>query len=220
MAKPRIFISSTFYDFKQIRTDIDILIRDLGYEAVRNETGDIPHGMEKKLDEYCYKEIDNVDILVAIIGGRFGSTSSKEEYSITQMEIQEAIKKNKPVFIFIEESVSHEYETYILNKDNGTIKYKYVDDIKIFKFIEHIKGIPRNNPIFTFKSSQDVGKILKNQWAGLFKNYLQENSMKSELNVVKNLEETTRTLNQLVQVGVPSGKCEFTTLSIVSYSTY
>ncbi len=100
MAKPRIFISSTFYDFKQIRTDIDILIRDLGYEAVRNETGDIPHGMEKKLDEYCYKEIDNVDILVAIIGGRFGSTSSKEEYSITQMEIQEAIKKNKPVFIF------------------------------------------------------------------------------------------------------------------------
>ncbi len=200
MAKPRIFISSTFYDFKQIRTDIDILIRDLGYEAVRNETGDIPHGMEKKLDEYCYKEIDNVDILVAIIGGRFGSTSSKEEYSITQMEIQEAIKKNKPVFIFIEESVSHEYETYILNKDNGTIKYKYVDDIKIFKFIEHIKGIPRNNPIFTFKSSQDVGKILKNQWAGLFKNYLQENSMKSELNVVKNLEETTRTLNQLVQV--------------------
>ena len=102
--------------------------------------------------------------------------------------------------IFIEESVSHEYETYILNKDNGTIKYKYVDDIKIFKFIEHIKGIPRNNPIFTFKSSQDVGKILKNEWAGLFKNYLQENSMKSELNVVKNLEETTRTLNQLVQV--------------------
>ena len=37
MAKPRIFISSTFYDLRQIRSEIDLFIETLGYEAIRNE---------------------------------------------------------------------------------------------------------------------------------------------------------------------------------------
>lgn len=44
MAKPRIFISSTFYDLRQIRSDIDLFIEGLGYEPIRNEEGDIPYG--------------------------------------------------------------------------------------------------------------------------------------------------------------------------------
>ena len=43
MAKPRIFISSTFYDLRQIRSDIDLFIEGLGYEPIRNEEGDIPY---------------------------------------------------------------------------------------------------------------------------------------------------------------------------------
>ena len=37
MAKPRVFISSTFYDLKQIRADLDNFILGLGYDVVRNE---------------------------------------------------------------------------------------------------------------------------------------------------------------------------------------
>lgn len=37
MARPRVFISSTFYDLKQIRADLDNFIRSLGYDVVRNE---------------------------------------------------------------------------------------------------------------------------------------------------------------------------------------
>lgn len=33
MAKPRVFISSTFYDLRQIRSDLDNFIDTLGYEA-------------------------------------------------------------------------------------------------------------------------------------------------------------------------------------------
>ena len=42
MAKPRVFISSTFYDLRQIRVELDKFIEGLGYEPVRNEEGDIP----------------------------------------------------------------------------------------------------------------------------------------------------------------------------------
>ena len=92
MAKPRVFISSTFYDLRQIRLELDKFIEMLGYEPVRNEEGDIPYGKEEELQEYCYKEIDNIDILVSIIGGRYGSRASGEEegkeYSISQKELK------------------------------------------------------------------------------------------------------------------------------------
>lgn len=39
MAKPRVFISSTFYDLRQIRVELDKFIEGLGYEPVRNEEG-------------------------------------------------------------------------------------------------------------------------------------------------------------------------------------
>lgn len=35
MAKPRIFISSTFYDLRQVRSDLDQFIEALGYEPIR-----------------------------------------------------------------------------------------------------------------------------------------------------------------------------------------
>ena len=138
MAKPRIFISSTFYDLKQIRSDLDLFIENLGYEPVRNEEGDIPYGKEEALEDYCYKEIKSVDILVSIIGGRYGSESKKNNASISQIELKTAFKEGKQVYIFIDKNVLSEFETYLLNKESET-KYRYVDDKRIYHFIEEIK---------------------------------------------------------------------------------
>ena len=90
MAKPRVFISSTFYDLRQIRIELDKFLESMGYEPVRNEEGDIPYGKEDELQMYCYKEIDNVDILIAIIGGRYGSPSVIEE---KEKELKESFRK-------------------------------------------------------------------------------------------------------------------------------
>jgi hypothetical protein len=35
MAAPRVFISSTFYDLRYIRDDLERLIKEIGYEPVR-----------------------------------------------------------------------------------------------------------------------------------------------------------------------------------------
>lgn len=63
MAKPRIFVSSTFYDLKHIRSSVDNFIETLGYESILSEKGDIAYSFELPLDESCYREIENVDIL-------------------------------------------------------------------------------------------------------------------------------------------------------------
>ena len=41
MAKPRIFVSSTCYDLKEIRSQIREFIIDYGYEPILSEFGDI-----------------------------------------------------------------------------------------------------------------------------------------------------------------------------------
>ena len=85
MAKPKVFLSSTYYDLKHVRADLERFIKELGYESILNEQGDIPYGKENKLEDYCYKEINNVDILVSIVGGRFGSESVIEKHSISPL---------------------------------------------------------------------------------------------------------------------------------------
>ena len=84
MSKPRVFISSTFYDLRHIRMDLDKFIESMGYEPVRNEEGDIAYGKENELQDYCYNEISSIDMFVSVIGGRFGSESnSKGNSSLT-----------------------------------------------------------------------------------------------------------------------------------------
>jgi len=198
MAKPRIFISSTFYDLRQIRSDLDTFIENLGYDPVRNEEGDIPYGKDEALEEYCYKEIKAVDILISIIGGRFGSESKRNNSSISQIELKTALKENKQVYIFIEKNVLSEYETYLINKDNATMKYRYVDDNRIYQFIEEVKNLNANNNIKGFESASDISRYLKEQFAGLFQRFLEEQTRIKEVSLIRNLEKTAQTLNKLV----------------------
>jgi hypothetical protein len=198
MAKPRIFISSTFFDLRQIRSDLDTFIENLGFEPVRNEEGDIPYGKDDALEEYCYKEIKSIDILVSIIGGRFGSESRKNNASISQMELKTALKENKQVYIFIEKNVLSEYETFLLNKSNETLHFRYVDDKRIYSFIEEIKNLNANNNIKGFEAASEITKYLKEQFAGLFQRFLEEQTRFKEASLIRNLEKTAQTLNKLV----------------------
>ncbi len=197
MAKPKLFLSSTFYDLRQIRTDLDLFVENLGYDIIRNEEGDIPYGKDEALEEYCYKEIKGIDILISIIGGRYGTESKRGNNSISQLELKTALKENKQVYIFIEKNVLSEYETYMLNKDRE-ISYRFVDDKRIYNFIEEIKSLPNNNNIKGFETASDISKYLKEQFAGLFQRFLEEQTRIKEVSLIQNLEKTARTLNKLV----------------------
>ena len=108
MAKPRVFISSTFYDLRLVRLELDKFLESIGYEPIRNEEGDIAYGSNESLQNYCYKEISNIDIFISIIGNRFGSISEgNKERSISNMELKTAIEQNKHIFIFIEKSENY-----------------------------------------------------------------------------------------------------------------
>ena len=206
MAKPRVFISSTYYDLKQTREDIASFLINLGYEPVRNEEGNIPYGKDEKLTEYCYKEIRNVDILVAIIGGRFGSLSEKDSpWSVSNEELRTALKNEKQVYIFIEKNVESEYGTYLENKDRE-IKYRYVDDVRIYQFIEEIKSLSNNNNIKAFETSSEIQHYLKEQLSGLFQSFLSSQSRAREYSLAAKLDSSIKSLERLVDSMVENEK--------------
>lgn len=220
MAKPRVFISSTYYDLKQTRENLGQFLTNLGYDPVRNEKGNIPYGNEDSLETYCYKEVDNIDIFVSIIGGRFGSESKDGEWSVSNQELRTAISKGKQVYIFIEKSVDNEYGTYLLNKGNAGTKYKYVDNVKIYQFLEEIHNLTTNNNIKTFESSSEIQDYLKEQFAGLFQSFLESSSKAKDINLTNKLETLADRLEQLSQKMEGTNNAVEKTISDNQYITH
>jgi hypothetical protein len=170
----------------------------MGYEPVRHEAGAIPYAREAPLEESAYKEVALCDIIVCIIGGRYGTESSTRHGSITQNELEEALKKGVQVYLFVEQNVLAEFSTYQLNKENEKTKYRYIDNIAIYEFLEKIYGLPQNNPITPFTTSADITNFLQAQWGGLFQRYLQEEQRISEIKVLEEMKSVAGTLKQLV----------------------
>ena len=198
MAHPRVFISSTYYDLKNVRADLERYIKGRGFDPVLNERGQIPYGNEEKLEEYCYREIENCDILVSIIGGRHGSSSSHDPYSISQKELKTAIDLGRPVYIFVEKSVLFEYKIYEQNKESKDIVYVAVDNVAIYQFMDEVFSLLINNQVAPFETSSDITEYLQEQWAGLFQRLLRDDAKKKEVMLLDDLKNTAKTLNQLV----------------------
>jgi Domain of unknown function (DUF4062) len=198
MARPRIFVSSTYYDMRFIRADIERFVREIGFEPVLFERGHVPYGSDDALEDYCYREISGCDILVAIIGGKYGTQSKDQKHSISQRELKVAIELGKQVYVFVERSVHGEYRTYQENKEVKGFKASAVSDIRVYTFLEEVYALPVGNPIEPFELSEDIIRFLRGQWAGLFQRLLQESGRQKEVNIIQGLQNTATTLNRLV----------------------
>jgi len=184
VAKPSVFISSTYYDLKHIRSSLEQFVVSLGYDPILSEKGNIAYSSLVPLDESCYKQAQGCDIFVVVIGGRYGSEVSEtrgqesqqsffDTYdSVTKREFENAYDGDIPVYVLIEKSVFSEYETFKRNIGNESVKYAHVDSINIFKFINLVLTKNRNNPVFQFEKESEIESWLKEQWAGLFKDML------------------------------------------------
>ena len=198
MAKPRVFISSTYFDLRTVRADLERFTREMGYEPVLFERGNVPYGKDDALEDYCYREINSCDILIAIIGGKFGTQSKDGKHSITHKELKTAVDLGKQIYVFVEKSVHSEFRTYQANKEVRDFKPASVDDVKVFELIEEIYGLPVGNPVEPFELSEEITKFLREQFAGLFQRLLQESSRQKEINIIQDLGATAATLKQLV----------------------
>lgn len=100
MKKYQVFISSTYLDL--------INERQAAVEAIL-KAGHIPAGMElftasnKSQWDIIKKWIDESDIYMLILGGRYGSIEPESGLSYTELEYNYALQQNKPLFAVVME---------------------------------------------------------------------------------------------------------------------
>ncbi|AXC09463.1 hypothetical protein ACPOL_0076 [Acidisarcina polymorpha] len=91
----QVFVSSTFSDLKEER--------QAAVEAILS-AGHIPAGMElfaagdESQMDVIRQWIDESDVYLLILGGRYGSVEPKTEKSYTQLEYEYALESGKPLF--------------------------------------------------------------------------------------------------------------------------
>lgn len=146
MAGLRVFVSSTCYDLSVIRSQLRIFIQNLGHEPLMSDYSDLLYDPRLHTHTSCVDEVANADVVVLIVGSRFGgktvpealskldfdllkkesksteSFTKKENLSVTQLEILKAVESGIPVFTFVDSSVWHDHALYEKNKDKDIIK--------------------------------------------------------------------------------------------------
>jgi HAD superfamily phosphoserine phosphatase-like hydrolase len=178
MSKPKVFVSSTYVDLKDLREILRNFILDAGYEAIVFEKGGIYYDHTKSIAESCCDTINECDILVLVIGGRYGSAPHPPKKrmlakfnSITRQEYLAARQLNIPIFTFVSSNVLDEYETFKKNRARK-IKYAHVDDPQIFELIDDIAGEKTNNLVRPYREAVDITEHLKEQWAEMLHRHL------------------------------------------------
>ena len=127
--KLQVFVSSTYTDL--------IEERQAAVEAILN-AGHIPAGMELFKSgndsqlQTIYKWIDESDVYMLILGGRYGTIKPKSGKSYTQLEYEYALSKNIPVFAVV---LSQSYLTNKINTlgQNNVIEQNSPNKYRVFK---------------------------------------------------------------------------------------
>ena len=223
MASPRVFISSTCYDLKYIRENLKYFIRNLGYEPVMSEEGSVYYDPLLHVQDACIAEIPSCQILVLIIGGRFGSEFKDGSRSITNQEFLEAVKHKIPVFALVEQGVHDQYFVYKSNKDNPDldsekIRYPSVDSTKIFQFISDVQSQSINNALVPFSDFEGIQSYLRQQWASMFNQYLMSKNEESRVtDLLKEITATNEKIEFLSRQVVKSVGDPITQLKVQAY---
>ena len=91
---PRVFISSTVHDFRDLRSGLKFWLEELGYEVMLSEYNDFAKSFDSNSYDSCLRAIDDCGYFVLLIGARTGGIyDANKGVSITRMEYQHAYKR-------------------------------------------------------------------------------------------------------------------------------
>lgn len=169
--KPSVFVSSTCYDLKQIRQDLrDFIECDLGYEPILSEYDSFPINPDIDTVENCLRVVEQrADILVLIVGGRYGYVTNHADKSITNLEYLRAKCKGIPIYVFVEQSIINILPVW--EKNPNADFSDIVESNRVFSFVKELRS-QDSNWVHEFRCASDIISCLKQQFAFLINDSL------------------------------------------------
>lgn len=93
---PRVFVSSTIYDLRDLRSALKMWLEEYGFEVLMSEMNDFQQLPDQNSYLSCLQAIDGCDYFILLVGGRVGGWYDKAaRISITQMEYRRAYERLK-----------------------------------------------------------------------------------------------------------------------------
>lgn len=213
MAFPKILISSTCYDLKELRNSIEKAIKELSYEPILSDKNDVLFDPQNHTHVSCINAVEECDMAILVMGGRFGGKAvpqaldlikieesnkakafinnfNQGEVSITQLEILKAFERKIPVFTFISDYLETYHHLYEVNKGKPELKMIDFPNIEkketvpyICEFLNYIRYKKSNNAYFSFKNATDLIETFKKQLAFYFRELLKKQREIAEIPV-------------------------------------
>lgn len=164
---PTVMVSSTFYDLKQVRQDLATFLLDaLGYRPLLSELQSFPVNPDLDTVENCTRRVEeDADVLVLVVGGRYGTIDDQSARSVTNLEYLAARAKGIPIYVFVESRILNIFPVWKANQ--GGDYSGVVDTPELFRFVGTIRD-EHKTWVFPFDVAQDIIKILRAQLAHRF----------------------------------------------------
>src|SRR5215203_3874197 len=89
--RPRVFVSSTIYDLRDLRSAIKYWLEELGLQVELSEATDFSRRPNQGAFQSCFGVIARCDFYVLLVGGRRGQWYVKDKASVTQQEYRTAV---------------------------------------------------------------------------------------------------------------------------------
>lgn len=149
MAGLKIFVSSTCMDLVEERNQVRNLLLNLGHDPVLSDHNDIYYGNTEHTHVSCIKQISNADMVVLLVGSRYGGVAVEEALKEINLEIIQEKINNKislqNLFTEMKKRSEDSVEENKKNPDSKVIKYGF----SITHF-EILRAIQESIPIYAF----------------------------------------------------------------------
>ena len=120
-----------------------------GHKVIASEKGTLSVNQGKHSYEQCLKAAAECDCLIAVIDGRFGGEYPPgSNKSITEAEIEEALKQGKKTLVFVRQSVWDSLanqKAYVRDGADYKAIKNIVEEPKVFGMIDRIRRKPQDN---------------------------------------------------------------------------
>lgn len=165
--RPKIFISSTIYDFHDLRSSLKFWLEELGFDVLLSEHNDFPVQADLNSYETCIQAIDDCDYFIVLVGSRVGGWFDRDNrVSITQAEYRRAyeglLAGRQKVIAFVRQNIwdirEDRAELERLLRD-GALHNAELEQAEIGRISTHSSKFA-NDAEFTFNF---LGEIARNE---------------------------------------------------------
>lgn len=164
--RPRVFISSTIYDFRDLRSSLKFWLEELGFDVLLSEHNDFPVQVDLNSYETCLNSIDGCDYLIVLVGGRVGGWYDRaNRVSITQAEYRRGYERLRAgrikVLAFVRQDIwdvredRNELERLLRNE---ALLSAELGEADIDKITRHASKFA-NDAEFTFQFLSEIARI-------------------------------------------------------------